>query len=151
MKLVKREEKYKYPDGTDRPDDKIIPFLDNPFVVGFKEDRLFYSKDFDVALYKKIHDEGMTYVQAYNALGFDTNILGEDRANAAGKRVMRKARENKLFTIDETNYDGSVPREQMGNLTPEEERAYLIARNHYLEEMLLAQKKIRSELEEYFI
>ena len=93
---------------------------------------------------------GMTYVQAYNALGFDTNILGEDRANAAGKRVMQKARDNKLFTIDETNYDGSVPREQMGNLTPEEERAYLIARNHYLEEMLLAQKKIQSELEEYF-
>ena len=92
----------------------------------------------------------MTYVQAYNALGFDTNILGEDRAYSAGKRVMQKARDNKLFTVDETNYDGSVSREQMGNLTPEEERAYLVARNHYLEEMLLAQKKIRSELEEYF-
>ena len=138
MKLVDHSKKYKYEDGTDRPDDKIIPFLDNEFVTGFKADRLFYSKDFDIAMYKKIHDDGMTYVQAYNALGFDTNILGEDRANAAGKRVMQKAR------------DGSVPREQMGNLTPEEERAYLMARNHYLEEMLLAQKKIRSELEAYF-
>jgi hypothetical protein len=147
MKLVKREEKYKYPDGTDRPDDRIIPFLDNPFVVGFKEDRLFYSKDFDVAMYKKIHDEGMTYVEAYNALGFDTNVLGENRANAAGKRIMEKARDHKLFTVDETSYDGSVPREEMGELTPEEERAYLKARTHYLEEMLSAQKKIRSELE----
>ena len=63
---------------------------------------------------------------------------------------MQKAKDNKLFTVDESSYDGSVPREQMGDLTPEEERAYLIARNHYLEEMLLAQKKIRSELEEYF-
>lgn len=150
MKLVDNSKKYKYSDGTDRPDDKIIPFLDNEFVTGFKEDRLYYSKDFDIAMYKKIHDEGMTYVQAYNALGFDTNVLGENRANAAGKRVMQKARDNKLFTIDASNYDGSVPMEQMGNLTPEEERAYLKARNHYLEEMLLAQKKIRSELEEFF-
>ena len=92
----------------------------------------------------------MTYVQAYNALGFDTGILGEDRANAAGKRVMQKARDNRLWTIDESNYDGSVPMEQMGELTPEEERAYLKARNHYLEEMLTAQKKIRAELEEFF-
>ena len=150
MKTSDRSQKYKYADGSDRPDDKIIPFLDNEFVSGFKEDRLYYSKDFDVAMYKKIHDEGMTYVQAYNALGFDTNVLGEDRANAAGKRIMQKARDNRLFTIDETNYDGSVSRDQMGDLSPEEERAYLKARNHYLEEMLLAQKKIRSELEAYF-
>ena len=150
MKLADNSKKYKYSDGSDRPDDKIIPFLDNEFVTGFKEDRLFYSKDFDIAMYKKIHDEGMTYVEAYNALGFDTNVLGTDRANAAGKRVMQKAKDNKLFTIDAANYDGSVPMEQMGNLTPEEERAYLKARNHYLEEMLLAQKKIRSELEEFF-
>lgn len=150
MKLVDHSKKYKYSDGSDRPDDKIIPFLDNEFVIGFKEDRLFYSKDFDIAMYKKIHDEGMTYVEAYNALGFDTNVLGVDRANAAGKRVMQKARDNKLFTMDASNYDGSVPMEQMGDLTPEEERAYLKARNHYLEEMLLAQKKMRSELEEFF-
>lgn len=150
MKLVDHRKKYKYEDGTDRPDDKIIPFLDNEFVAGFKEDRLFYSKDFDVAMYKKITEEGMTYVQAYNALGFDTEILGENRANAAGKRVMEKARQNKLFTIDEGSYDGSVPMEEMGKLSPEEERAYLKARTRYLEEMLLAQKKIRSELEEFF-
>ena len=149
MKLVKREEKYKFPDGTDRPDDKIIPFLDNPFVVGFKEDRLFYSKDFDVALYKKIHDEGMTYVEAYNALGFDTKVLGENRANAVGKRVMEKARDQKLFTIEESSYDGSVPMEEMGKLSPEEERAYLKARNHYLEEMLVTQKKMESDLAEF--
>lgn len=149
MKLVDRKTKYTYSDGSDRPDDLILPFLDNPFVEGFHEDRLYYSKDFDVAMYKKIQ-EGMTYVEAYNALGFDTKVLGEDRANAAGKRVMRKARDHKLFTIDETSYDGSVPREEMGSLTPEEEVAYLKARNHYLEEMLKAQKKMQSELAEMF-
>ena len=151
MKLVKDDDRYKYPDGTERPDDKIIPFLDNPFVTGFKGERLFYSKDFDVAMYKKITEEKMTYVQAYNALGFDTEVLGTDRANAAGKRVMEKARNNKLFTIDETSYDGSVPIDQMGNMSPEEERAYLKARTRYLEEMIIAQKKIRSALEEFYI
>lgn len=55
-----------------------------------------------------------------------------------------------LFTIDESNYDGSVSMEQMGNLSPEEERAYLKARNHYLEEFIVAQKKIHAELEEFF-
>lgn len=151
MKLVKDDDRYKYPDGTERPDDKIIPFLDNPFVTGFKGERLFYSKDFDVAMYKKITDEKMTYVQAYNALGFDTEVLGTDRANAAGKRVMEKARNNKLFTIDEASYDGSVPMDQMGNMSPEEERAYLKARTRYLEEVIIAQKKIRSALEEFYI
>lgn len=151
MKLLDHKKKYKYSDGTDRPDDKIIPYLDNEFVTGFKEDRLYYSKDFDVAMYKKIQEEGMTYVGAYNALGFDTKILGENRANAAGKRVMEKARDHKLITTSETSYDGSVPLEMMGQLTPEEERAYLKARNHYLEEMLLTQKKMRFELEGNFI
>lgn len=151
MKLVKDDDRYKYPDGTERPDDKIIPFLDNPFVTGFKGERLFYSKDFDVAMYKKITEEKMTYVQAYNALGFDTEVLGTDRANAAGKRAMEKARNNKLFTIDEISYDGSVPMDQMGNMSPEEERAYLKARTRYLEEVIIAQKKIRSALEEFYI
>ena len=137
---------YKYENGMDKPSDRIIPFLDNPFVEGFHGDRFYYTKDFDVALYKKIQ-EGMTYVEAYNALGFDTKVLGEERANAAGKRVMRNVREGRLHTVDETSYDGSVPREEMGNLTPEEECAYLRARTHYLEEMLIAQKKMQSELE----
>ena len=141
--------KYKYSDGSDRPDDRIIPFLDNPFVTGFKEDRLYYSKDFDVALYKKIQ-QGMTYVEAYNSLGFDTKILGEDRANAVGKRVMQKAREHKLFTVDVDSYDGSVPIEDMGNMNPDEERAYLKARTHYLEEMIQAQKKMQSVLEDMY-
>ena len=133
-------------DGTELPPEKIWKQLDNEFVADYRNGRIIYSKDFYIALYRKIQ-EGMTYVEAYNALGFDTKVLGEDRANAAGKRVMQKARDHKLFTVDETSYDGSVPREEMGKLTPEEERAYLKARTHYLEEMLSAQKKIRSELE----
>jgi hypothetical protein len=137
-------------DGIELPPDEIVPFLDNPFLDTFHGHTIVYHKEFYVTMYKKIHEEGMTYVEAYNALGFDTKILGENRANSAGKRVMQMARENKLFTVDPSNYDGSVPREEMGNLAPEEEIAYLKARNIYLEELVEAQKKIPSLLAEMF-
>lgn len=135
-------------DHMELPPDEIVPFLDNPFLEDFHGHAIVYSKDFYVAMYKKIHEEGMTYVAAYNALGFDTGILGENRANAAGKRVMKMAAENRLFTIDPSSYDGSVPRDKMGDLAPEEELAYLKARNMYLEEIVEAQKKIPFLLEE---
>lgn len=137
-------------DGRELPPDEIVPFLDNPFLDTFHGHTIVYHKEFYVAMYKKIHEEGMTYVEAYNALGFDTKILGENRANSAGKRVMQMAREDRLFTADPSNYDGSVPREEMGDLAPEEELAYLKARNMYLEELVEAQKKIPSLLAEMF-
>ena len=128
------------------PNYELIPFLDNEFIKDVSGSKLYYTKDFYVAMYKKIHDEDMSYVAAYNALGFDTTILGEDRANSAGKRAVEMAENHKLYTQDETNYDGTVPREMMGDLSDEEELAYLKARTHYLETMLEAQKKIQSEL-----
>lgn len=147
---IKNNELLLADDGTELAPDEIVPFLDNPFVDDFHGHALVYSKDFYVALYKKIHDEGMTYVEAYNALGFDTKILGENRANSIGKRVMKLAAKNRLFTVDPANYDGSVPREEMGNLSPEEEIAYLKARNLYLESIIEAQKKIPSILEDVY-
>lgn len=92
--------------------------------------------------------EDMTYVAAYNSLGFSTAVLGEDRANSAGKRAMQLGREGRLFTADPSSYDGSVPREAMGAMSPLEELAYLKARNAYLEELVAAQKKLRSALED---
>ena len=84
----------------------------------------------------------------YNSLGFSTAVLGEDRANSAGKRAMQLGREGRLFTADPSSYDGSVPREAMGAMSPLEELAYLKARNAYLEELVAAQKKLRSALED---
>ena len=55
---------------------------------------------------------------------------------------MQMAAQNRLFTVDPSSYDGSVPREEMGDLAPEEELAYLKARNLYLEAIVEAQKKI---------
>lgn len=135
---------------VEMPPEEIIPFLDNPFLEDFHGNTIVYHKDFYVAMYKKIHDEGMTYVEAYNALGFDTKVLGENRANSAGKRVMQLAAQGKLFAADPASYDGSVPREEMGKLAPEEELAYLKARTMYLEELVEAQKKIPSLLADAF-
>ena len=128
------------------PTDVIKPFLDNPFLKDFRGDDIIYTKDFYVAMYKKISEEHMTYVAAYNSLGFSTAVLGENRANSAGKRAVQMAREDRLFTVDPSSYDGSVPREAMGAMSPAEELAYLKARNSYLEELATAQKKLRSEL-----
>ncbi len=129
-----------------QPSEKIRPFLDNPFLKDFRGDDMIYTKDFYVALYKKIMEEHMTYVDAYNSLGFSTAVLGENRANAAGKRAVQMAKEERLFAVDPSSYDGSVPREAMGSMSPQEEMAYLKARNAYLEELVAAQKKLRSEL-----
>ncbi len=123
-----------------QPSEKIRPFLDNPFLKDFRGDDMIYTKDFYVALYKKIMEEHMTYVDAYNSLGFSTAVLGENRANAAGKRAVQMAKEERLFAVDPSSYDGSVPREAMGSMSPQEELAYLKARNAYLEELVAAQK-----------
>ena len=129
-----------------QPSDEIRPFLDNPFLKDFRGRDMIYTKDFYVAMYKKISEEHMTYVAAYNSLGFSTAVLGEDRANSAGKRAMQMAREERLFTVYPSSYDGSVPREAMGAMSPLEELAYLKARNFYLEELVSAQKKLQSAL-----
>ncbi len=128
------------------PAKEIMPFLDNPFCRDFQGSSIIYSNDFYIALYKKISEENMTYVEAYNALGFDTKVLGENRANSAGKRAVQMAKEDRLFAINPANYRGNVPREMMGNLSPEEELAYLKARNLYLETVIEIQKKTRLEL-----
>ena len=132
---------------ADLPLKILESYLDNnEFVIDVREGRLVYSKDFYIAMYKKIHDEHMTYIQAYNALGFDTKVLGENRAFGAGKRAIQMAKEHKLFTVDPSNYDGSVSMENMGNLNKDEEIAYLKARVAYFEEAISLQKKILSEL-----
>ena len=101
-----------------------------------------------MAMHRAI-EKGMTYAEAYRSLGFDLKILGIDRANSAGKRAEQMAREGKLNYVDPGSYDGSVPREKMpGDMTPEEELAYLKARNHYLETLHEAKKKFLSEYAE---
>ena len=128
-------------------DEQVRLQLDNPFVSDLKNGKIIYSKDFYMAMNKQI-ESGKTYVEAYEALGFDVKILGKDRANSAGKRAVQMAKEGKLNTVDPSSYDGSVPREKMGEMSMAEELAYLRARTSYLEEMEEAKKKFLLEYAE---
>ena len=130
------------------PDDDLLFIMDNPYVRNVSRQKIFYTKDFYIAMYKLIHDQKKTYVEAYEALGFDVSRLGKSRAEQAGKNAMEKAKNNVLFTLDPSNYDGSIPLEKMPEMSPEEERAYMKARVLYLESLLDTQKKIHSFLEE---
>ena len=101
----------------------IYKATDNDFVEDLNGSRLIYTKDFYIALHKKL-EAGMGAVEAYKSLGFDVNALGKERAYAAAQRA--KAMEiDDMYTIDPSNYDGSATREMMGDLTPQEELAYL--------------------------
>jgi hypothetical protein len=129
-------------------DPKMEKQMENDFVMDFSNGKIRYSKDFYMAMHKAI-ENGMTYVQAYESLGFDVKVLGVNRANSAGKRAEQMASEGKLNSVDPGSYDGSVPRDKMpANMSPEEELAYLKARTHYLEEMHEAKKKFLSEYAE---
>lgn len=118
--------------------------LANEYVVRFENNRITYSRDFHIEMYRRIHDLRMTYVQAYEDLGFDVGLLGTNRANAAGRRTMEMYRSNRLFAADPGDWDGTVPMGEMGDLPPEQELAYLRARNLYLEAVVKALKKTPS-------
>lgn len=129
---------------SDLPDvvTELVPYLDNDYVKEIRGNRIFYRPDFYVAMYKRIHDENMSYVEAYESLGFDCKVLGKTRAEQAGKNTMEKARQNKLFPTDPESYDGSVPLKELPHLSTEEMLAYTTKRIIYLEAMVEAQKKI---------
>lgn len=131
-------------------EEDIIAATNNIFVADYDihTKKLAYTKDFYVVM-NKLLKNGKTAVEAYESLGFDTKKLGTDRAYAAAQRA-KKLGKKKDYMISPSSYDGSVPREKMGELTTEEELAYQKARIAYLEKMVEFQKKIPSLLEEMY-
>ncbi len=69
---------------------EILPFLSNPYVDSFQNGKLFYKPGFHKALFEKL-EAGLNAKEAYDALGFDTKVLGYDRAYGAAKRAREKA------------------------------------------------------------
>lgn len=86
--------------------------------------------------------------QRITALGFPPLYSERTARIPQESGRVQLGREGRLFTADPSSYDGSVPREAMGAMSPLEELAYLKARNAYLEELVAAQKKLRSALED---
>ncbi|MGN1406396.1 MAG: HTH domain-containing protein [Erysipelotrichaceae bacterium] len=122
---------------------KILESIDdNDFVddVDTVNMKFTYSKDFYVVMAKLLNN-GKTAVEAYEALGFDTSIVGKNRAYMAAKRALKNAKKEN-YGISPGDYDGSIEREKMGELSPEEELAYYKARSLYLEKVIEFQKKI---------
>lgn len=130
--------------------DAVIAHADNKFVAELTEkmDAFIYTKDFYIALYKQL-EKGMTAVEAYESLGFNTNTLGKDCAQSAAKRVRQKAR-NGEFEPKSDNFDGSIPIKEMPEMSLEEKVAYQEARIKYLEDYVEFQKKMPSILEEIY-
>lgn len=130
--------------------DAVIAHADNKFVAELTEkmDAFIYTKDFYIALYKQL-EKGMTAIEAYESLGFDTKTLGKDCAQSAAKRARQKAK-NGEFEPKADNFDGSVPIEEMPEMSLEEKVAYQEARIRYLENYVEFQKKMPSILEEIY-
>lgn len=116
-------------------------------VVG---DKIHYTKDFYIVMYKKMEYEKMSAVEAYESMGFDTKLFGKNRAYKAAQRTQKLIKDGQ-YLINPHNYDGSAPREDFGDLTPEQEAAYYKARSKYLELILEHQKKIQSLVEATYL
>ena len=93
----------------------------------------------------KLLKNGKSPIEAYEALGFDTSIVGKNRAYMAAKRALKNA-EKENYGISLGDYDGSIEREKMGDLSPEEELAYYKARALYLEKVVEFQKKNSTDI-----
>ena len=75
----------------------------NPYVTEVSGCRITYTDEFYEKMYSLTHGDGrLTYVRAYEDLGFDTDILGEDRANSAGRRAARRFEKLTVYGISNT-------------------------------------------------
>jgi hypothetical protein len=131
-------------------DKELVDILrENIYVEKINEQtgKIFYTKQFFIDLYKQLEIGELTAVQAYSKLGFEVEQLGKTRAEQAAKKAREKAKKNQL-RIKMSDFDGSIPREEMGELTEEEELAYFKARTFYLEKVNMFLKKTSALLEE---
>lgn len=91
--------------------DAVIEHSDNKFVAELTKnmDAFIYTKDFYVALYKQL-ESGMTSIEAYESLGFDTKKLGKNCAQAAASVQDRKRRTGNLNQRLRTMMEASLLR-----------------------------------------
>ncbi|MDY4680529.1 MAG: hypothetical protein SPC23_00620 [Lachnospiraceae bacterium] len=117
----------------------------NEYVKDIHGTNLIYKTEFYIRMCQQMN-KGMTGVEAYESLGFPVKELGADRANSAAKRAREMEKDGSF--VDPSRFDGSIPRDEMGDLTPEEEAAYYKARTAYLEALLELEKKVHELLAE---
>ena len=64
---------------------------DNPYTLRIRGNNIYYTEAFYLEMYRLSHVEGLTYVEAYERLGYDTALLGKRRAEQAGYRSIKYA------------------------------------------------------------
>lgn len=119
----------------------------NEFIEEVIGDKIIYTKDFYIVMYKKMEYEKKSAIEAYESMGFDTKLFGKNRAYKAAQRTKTLIKDGQ-YLVNPYNYDGSASRESMGTLTPQQEAAYYKARTIYLERVVAFQKKIPSIVEQ---
>lgn len=117
----------------------------NEYVKDIHGTNLIYKTEFYIRMCQQMN-KGMTGVEAYESLGFPVKELGADRANSAAKRAREMEKDGSF--VDPSRFDGSISRDKMGDLTPQEEAAYYKARTAYLEALLELEKKVHELLAE---
>ena len=133
-------------------DPEIFEWLDNEFVDDEKTfgKKLGYTKDAYVAMAKYLFDEGMTPLEAFRAMGFDPDVLGEDQANRLAQRARKLYEEDPDFTKKKYNYDGAIDIKKMPHLSQDEELAFMEARIEYLQKLIEAGKELNKLLRKRF-
>ena len=130
--------------------ESLSAYANHPYVrIIANNGNIYYTEEFYSAMYEKIKGENMTYVEAYNALGFDTAVLTEARANSAGTRAVKMMEKKKLFEKSPADFDSDTTFEEMvkkcvsGEMTRDELYANMAARLIVLEEMNKTLKKTK--------
>ncbi len=125
-----------------RENDAVIDFSDNPYVDSVTGSTIRYNLGFYIHMFS-LMDSGKTAVEAYEELGFDTSILGKERANSAGRHAKEKAESDVGFSVNPASFNGSIPSSEIDleKLSTPQLIAYMTARIHYLEAMVTMLKK----------
>ena len=119
---------------------------DNIYIKGITDNGgICYTKEFYSQLNEKL--KSMNPIEAYTSFGFDVNILGENRAYAAARRAKEKA--NKTVVEKEKYVDGTIPSDQMGEMSLEDELIYLRSRVAFLETVEKLKKNIPKNARRY--
>lgn len=115
---------------------------------------IYYTDEFYETMYQKTEREGLTAVEAYGSLGFNTQVLTEARANSARTRAIRRMEKKGVFEKNPAAYDSDTTFEQMmeryvkGEIDKDDLYANMAARLIVLEEIHKGLKKTISSYSE---
>lgn len=129
-------------------DNDVWYYVNHKYVKTISKDgNIYYTDDFYSDMYHKLKAEKMTAVNAYAALGFNTEMLSEARAYCAAARAIQRMEKKAPFVNNIADYDAETSFEEMmtryanGSLKKEDLYANMATRLIYLEEMYKTVKK----------